>query len=111
MAIVALDLKRVIALSTCSHIALVLSTVGIGMPSIGLLHILLHACAKAALFMTAGALIHAHSNDQDLRALSSAQLLVVHPLLALTLLGSMLSLSGLPGLSGALSKDALVDVL
>ena len=102
------DLKKIIALSTCSHIALVLTSITLSLPSLSLLHILLHASAKAALFMAAGYLIHLTADAQDLRLLGGSNLLAALPLASSLLIIATASLAGLPGLATALSKDALL---
>lgn len=103
-----LDLKKIIAFSTCSHVALVLCAAGSMLPALGVYHLIAHAFSKAALFMLSGALIHLCSDEQDVRmlrlkaALSQPVLSVLLPLCAL-------SLSGLPGLACSSTKDALIS--
>nr|WGW14662.1 NADH dehydrogenase subunit 5 [Chroodactylon ornatum] len=101
------DIKKVIALSTCSHVALVLCAAGALEPAIALLHLSAHAFAKASLFMLSGALIHICANEQDIRMLS-LYAAYRSPLLCLLSVICALSLAGLPMLSGAVSKDALL---
>lgn len=87
--------------------ALVLCAAGALEPTIALLHLCAHAFAKASLFMLSGALIHICSNEQDIRMLS-LYAAYRSPLLCMLSMLCALSLAGLPMLSGALSKDALL---
>jgi NADH-ubiquinone oxidoreductase chain 5 len=82
--------------------------VGLSQFSVGLFHLVTHACFKALLFMAAGSVIHAMADQQDLRRLGG-----LAPLLPFTyaamLIGS-LSLMALPGLTGYYSKDHLLEL-
>jgi len=67
IAIVQTDIKRVLAYSTMSQIGYMFLAVGIGAYSAGFFHLLAHAFFKALLFMTAGNVIHAMHDEQDMR--------------------------------------------
>jgi NADH-quinone oxidoreductase subunit L len=67
IAIVQVDIKRVLAYSTMSQIGYMFLAVGVGAYSAGFFHLLSHAFFKALLFMAAGNVIHALNDDQDLR--------------------------------------------
>jgi NADH-quinone oxidoreductase subunit L len=67
IAIVQVDIKRVLAYSTMSQIGYMFLAVGIGAYSAGFFHLLSHAFFKALLFMAAGNVIHAMHDDQDMR--------------------------------------------
>ncbi len=67
IAIVQVDIKRVLAYSTMSQIGYMFLAVGIGAYSFGLFHLLSHAFFKALLFMGAGNVIHAMHDEQDMR--------------------------------------------
>src|SRR2546430_13578315 len=67
IAIVQVDIKRVLAYSTMSQIGYMFLAVGIGAYSAGLFHLLSHAFFKALLFMAAGNVIHAMHDEQDMR--------------------------------------------
>ena len=67
IAIVQVDIKRVLAYSTMSQIGYMFLAVGIGAYSAGLFHLLSHAFFKALLFMAAGNVIHAMADEQDMR--------------------------------------------
>nr|WGW14725.1 NADH dehydrogenase subunit 5 [Bangiopsis subsimplex] len=102
-----LDIKRLIALSTCSHIALMLCALGAHAPEVALYHLAIHAGAKASLFMLAGAVIHGSQDEQDTRALTNAQVAAMALIWVLLVLNTG-SLMGFPGSSGAHSKDAVI---
>ena len=67
IAIVQTDIKRVLAYSTMSQIGYMFLAVGIGAYGAGLFHLLAHAFFKALLFMSAGSVIHAMHDEQDMR--------------------------------------------
>src|SRR3989475_6060471 len=67
IAIVQVDIKRVLAYSTMSQIGYMFLAVGIGAYSFGFFHLLSHAFFKALLFMAAGNVIHALHDEQDMR--------------------------------------------
>jgi len=67
IAIVQVDIKRVLAYSTMSQIGYMFLAVGIGAYSAGMFHLLSHAFFKALLFMAAGNVIHAMHDEQDMR--------------------------------------------
>ncbi|MFA6004107.1 MAG: NADH-quinone oxidoreductase subunit L, partial [Elusimicrobiota bacterium] len=64
MAVVAYDIKRVLAFSTVSQLGFMMCALGCWGYTAGLFHLTTHACFKALLFLCAGSVIHAvHSND------------------------------------------------
>ena len=67
IAIVQVDIKRVLAYSTMSQIGYMFLAVGIGAYAAGFFHLLSHAFFKALLFMAAGNIIHAMHDEQDMR--------------------------------------------
>src|SRR3981189_253266 len=67
IAIVQTDIKRVLAYSTMSQIGYMFLAVGVGAYAAGFFHLLSHAFFKALLFMSAGNVIHAMDDEQDMR--------------------------------------------
>ena len=61
------DLKRTIAFSTCSQVAYMVLGLGNASSGASLFLLLTHAFYKALLFIAAGVVIHASSNNQDVR--------------------------------------------
>ncbi len=65
IALVQVDIKRVIAYSTMSQIGYMFVGAGIGAYSAAMFHLMEHAFFKALLFLAAGIIIHALSGEQD----------------------------------------------
>jgi NADH-ubiquinone oxidoreductase chain 5 len=102
------DIKKVIAYSTCSQLGYMVFACGVSNYSVSLFHLMNHAFFKALLFLSAGAVIHAMSDEQDMRKLGG--LIKSLPLTySLMLIGS-LSLMGFPFLTGYYSKDAILEL-
>ena len=102
------DLKRVIAYSTCSQLGYMIFACGISEYSVGVFHLMNHAFFKASLFLSAGSVIHAMSDEQDMRKMGG--LASSFPLTyAIMLIGS-LSLIGSPFLTGFYSKDVILEL-
>nr|AMR57130.1 NADH dehydrogenase subunit 5 [Gracilaria salicornia] len=102
------DLKRVIAYSTCSQLGYMVFACGLSCYNVSMFHLANHAFFKALLFLSAGSVIHALANEQDMRRMGS--LIKVLPLTyALMLIGS-LALTGFPFLTGFYSKDFILEL-
>jgi NADH-ubiquinone oxidoreductase chain 5 len=102
------DLKRVIAYSTCSQLGYMVFACGISNYSVSMFHLINHAFFKALLFLSAGAVIHALNDEQDMRRMGG--LVKVIPFTyAMMLIGS-LSLMGFPFLTGFYSKDIILEL-
>jgi NADH-quinone oxidoreductase subunit L len=109
IAIVQVDLKRVIAYSTMSQIGYMIMGVSVGAYSAGLFHLMTHAFFKALLFMAAGSIIGAMAGIQSLDRMGGFRRALPFTL-ACFLVGG-LALSGLPPFSGWLSKDDILAYL
>ena len=102
------DMKRVIAYSTCSQLGYMMFACGISHYSVGVFHLMNHAFFKALLFLSAGSVIHAMADEQDMRKMGG----LVQSLpftYAMMLIGSF-SLVGFPFLTGFYSKDVILEV-
>merc|ERR1719495_1419376 len=66
-ALIELDIKKIIALSTLRQLGVIFFSLGLGQPFITFFHLVSHAYFKAILFMAAGAAIHRIKDYQDLR--------------------------------------------
>ncbi|MCU0704828.1 MAG: NADH-quinone oxidoreductase subunit L [Fimbriiglobus sp.] len=106
VALVATDIKRVLAFSTCSQLGYMMLAIGVGGWSAGLFHLLTHAFFKALLFLGAGSVIHGLHHEQDLRRMGGLR--KVMPVTAYSMLIGVLAISGAPLLSGWYSKDAIL---
>jgi NADH-ubiquinone oxidoreductase chain 5 len=101
------DIKKVIAYSTCSQLGYMIFACGLSNYSVGFFHLLTHAFFKALLFLSAGSVIHAVNDEQDMRKLGG--LGNVLPYTNTTVLIGSLALIGFPFLSGFYSKDLILE--
>ncbi|HZC29569.1 MAG TPA: NADH-quinone oxidoreductase subunit L, partial [Gaiellaceae bacterium] len=70
IALVQVDIKRVIAYSTMSQIGYMFLGAGVGAYANAMFHLMTHAFFKALLFLAAGIAIHAIVGEQDIRKLA-----------------------------------------
>ena len=101
------DIKRVIAYSTCSQLGYMFVAAGVGAFQASIFHLLTHAFFKALLFLTAGSVIHAMSDEQDMRRMGGIWRLV--PLTYAMMWIGNLALGGIPPFAGYWSKDAIIE--
>ena len=101
------DIKRVIAYSTCSQLGYMFFACGVSAYSAGIFHLMTHGFFKALLFLGAGSVIHAMSDEQDMRKMGG---LGKHIKLTyvLMLIGS-LALVGIWPFAGFYSKDIILE--
>jgi NADH-ubiquinone oxidoreductase chain 5 len=102
------DLKKVIAYSTCSQLGYMVFACGLSNYSVSLFHLMNHAFFKALLFLSAGSVIHALCDEQDMRKMGG--LLKIIPITYVMILIGSLSLMGFPFLTGFYSKDVLLEL-
>ena len=107
------DIKRVIAYSTCSQLGYMFFAVGVSAYSAAMFHLMTHAFFKALLFLGSGSVIHAMSDEQDMRKMGGLYKLIPFTY-ALMWIGSLaLAGIGIPGTSigfaGFFSKDAIIE--
>jgi NADH-ubiquinone oxidoreductase chain 5 len=102
------DLKRVIAYSTCSQLGYMIFACGISQYAVGVFHLMNHAFFKALLFLSAGSVIHALGDEQDMRKMGGLVKLLPFTY-SMMVLGS-LALVGFPYLTGFYSKDVILEV-
>nr|NP_044800.1 NADH dehydrogenase subunit 5 [Reclinomonas americana]AAD11915.1 NADH dehydrogenase subunit 5 [Reclinomonas americana] len=102
------DIKRVIAYSTCSQLGYMVFACGISGYSVGMFHLMNHAFFKALLFLSAGCVIHALADEQDMRRMGGIVKIVPFTY-GMMLIGSM-SLMGFPFLTGFYSKDVILEL-
>jgi NADH-quinone oxidoreductase subunit L len=106
IALVQVDIKRVIAYSTMSQIGYMFLGAGLGAYANGMFHLMTHAFFKALLFMAAGIVIHALANEQDIRKMGGLRELMPRTYQAF-LIGS-LALVGIFPFAGFFSKDSIL---
>ena len=101
------DIKRVIAYSTCSQLGYMFVAAGVGAYQASVFHLITHAFFKALLFLSAGSVIHAMSDEQDMRRMGGLGKLI--PITCTVMWIGNLALAGIPPLAGSYSKDAIIS--
>jgi NADH:ubiquinone oxidoreductase subunit 5 (subunit L)/multisubunit Na+/H+ antiporter MnhA subunit len=104
-----LDIKRVIAFSTCSQLGLMFLICGCSNSILGFFHLFNHAYFKALLFLCAGFIIHTLFDEQDLRKMGGISVLL--PFNYICVLVGSLAIGGMPFLTGFYSKDFILEGL
>jgi NADH-ubiquinone oxidoreductase chain 5 len=102
------DLKKVIAYSTCSQLGYMMVACGLSCYNVSMFHLFNHAFFKALLFLTAGSIIHAIFDEQDMRRMGS--LIKFLPLTYSLMLVGSFTLLGFPFLTGFYSKDFIIEL-
>jgi len=109
------DIKRVIAYSTCSQLGYMFFAAGVSAYSASIFHLMTHGFFKALLFLGAGSVIHAMSDEQDMRKMGGIRkkIPVTYWFMwagSLALMGIGLPIPGLPiGFAGFYSKDIIIE--
>ena len=103
------DLKKVIAYSTCSQLGYMVMICGFSQYNSGLFHLVNHGFFKALLFLSAGSIIHALGDEQDVRKMGSMK--IITPLTYICIFIGSISLMGLPFLTGFYSKDLILELI
>ncbi|WP_169569575.1 NADH-quinone oxidoreductase subunit L [Sneathiella limimaris] len=101
------DIKRVIAYSTCSQLGYMFFAIGVGAYPVAIFHLFTHAFFKALLFLGSGSVIHAVSDEQDMRKMGGLwkHIKITYVMMMI----GTLALTGFPFLSGFYSKDAVIE--
>jgi NADH-ubiquinone oxidoreductase chain 5 len=102
------DLKRVIAYSTCSQLGYMIFACGLSNYTVGIFHLTNHAFFKALLFLSAGSIIHAVADEQDMRKMGGLKNKIPFTY-SIMIIGS-LALMGFPFLTGFYSKDVILEL-
>jgi len=100
------DIKKVLAYSTVSQLGYMFIALGVGAYTGAVFHVMTHAFFKALLFLGAGSVIHAMSNEQDIRKMGGLKSKI--PITHITFLIGTLAIVGFPGFSGFFSKDEIL---
>ena len=106
IALVQTDIKRVIAYSTMSQIGYMFVGVGLGAYGSGMFHLMTHAFFKALLFMAAGIVIHALTDEQDIRRMGGLARQLPYTYRAFIV--GALALAAIPPFAGFFSKDSIL---
>lgn len=115
VALVQNDIKRVIAYSTCSQLGYMFAALGVGAYGAAVFHLFTHAFFKALLFLCAGSVIHAVSDEQDMRRMGGLRKLI--PVTYWMMIIGTVAITGLGipgtviGTAGFFSKDAIIEAV
>ncbi|WP_207533748.1 NADH-quinone oxidoreductase subunit L [Desertivirga arenae] len=106
IAITQTDIKKVLAYSTVSQLGYMFLGLGVGAYTGAFFHVITHAFFKALLFLGAGSVIHAVSNEQDMRSMGGlrSKLKITYA----TMLIGTIAISGIPPFAGFFSKDEIL---
>ncbi|TIM46939.1 NADH-quinone oxidoreductase subunit L [Mesorhizobium sp.] len=107
------DIKRVIAYSTCSQLGYMFVALGVGAYGAAIFHLFTHAFFKALLFLGSGSVIHAVSDEQDMRRMGGLKTLIPKTYWMMVIGTLALTGVGIPvtviGTAGFFSKDAIIE--
>ncbi|UXN02429.1 NADH-quinone oxidoreductase subunit L [Bartonella sp. HY406] len=107
------DIKRVIAYSTCSQLGYMFVALGVGAYGAAVFHLFTHAFFKALLFLGAGSVIHAVSDEQDMRHMGGLRKYIPTTYWMMIIGTIALTGVGIPGTvigtAGFFSKDAIIE--
>lgn len=111
IAVVATDIKRVLAYSTISQLGYMMLGLGVGGWGAGLFHLITHAFFKSLMFLASGSVIHGCHHVQEMPQMGGLRKKM--PITAYTMLAGVCAIAGfgIPGViatSGYYSKDAIV---
>jgi len=103
------DVKKIIAYSTTSQLGYMFFTCGLSNYNVSFFHLFNHAFFKALLFLSAGVLIHALFDEQDIRKMGN--LVILLPIVYIAIIIGSLAILGFPFLSGFYSKDLILELV
>jgi NADH-quinone oxidoreductase subunit L len=108
IALVQDDIKKIIAYSTCSQLGYMFFACGLSAYSVAIFHLFTHAFFKALLFLSAGSVIHAIHDEQDIKRMGG--LYKVLPSAYVFFWIGSLALAGIFPFAGYFSKDLILEV-
>lgn len=111
IAVVVTDIKKVLAYSTISQLGFMVAAAAAGAYSIAIFHVVTHACFKAALFLSAGSVIHGTGGEQDMSRLGGLKSRGFMPITMIVYGVSAAALVALFPLAGFYSKHAVIEVV
>ena len=101
------DIKKIIAYSTCSQLGYMFFAAGLGAYEAAIFHLATHAFFKALLFLSAGSVIHAIHEEQDISKMGGLAKKI--PLTYTCFLIGSLAIAGIFPFAGYFSKDAILE--
>lgn len=108
-AIIEIDIKKIIALSTLRQLGIMMLILGSGNPILSFFHLISHAFFKAMLFMCAGIIIHNIKDYQDIRKMG-LRFFNLNFSISIIIIANI-RLCGLPFLRGFYSKDLIIEII
>ena len=100
------DIKRVLAYSTVSQIGYMFLAEGSGDYQAGIYHTVMHAFFKALLFLSAGSIIHALHDEQNMKRMGNLRKYL--PITFPAFMAGFLALAAIPPFDGFWSKDEVL---
>ncbi|WP_234736198.1 NADH-quinone oxidoreductase subunit L [Tellurirhabdus bombi] len=100
------DIKKVLAYSTVSQLGYMFLGLSVMGYTAGMFHVMTHAFFKALLFLGAGSVIHAMSDEQDIRRMGGLRKYL--PVTYWTFLIATIAIAGIPPFAGFFSKDEIL---
>jgi len=101
------DIKKLIALSTLSHLGFIGIAFSCGLLYLSFFHLIIHALFKSVLFISMGDIITNLFHAQDIRFLSSGYFYT--PFSFYIMAVRLLNLLGIPTIRGYFSKDLVLE--
>ena len=108
-AIIEIDIKKIIALSTLRQLGIMIIILGAGSPILSFFHLVSHAFFKAILFICAGLVIHNIKDYQDIRKIGFSYNNLNYSISIIII--ANIRLCGLPFLRGFYSKDLIIEII
>ena len=106
LALVATDIKRILAYSTISHLGLMMLSLGSFGAGAAILHLVAHGLSKALLFLGAGSIMHSLNGETSIWKMGGLRKAM--PITTISFLIGAASLAGIAPLSGFFSKDEIL---
>ena len=107
VALIQVDIKRVLAYSTISQLGFMFLGLGVRAYAAAIFLVIAHAFYKATLFLGAGSVIHGSDDNQDMRTMGGLRKYL--PLTALGFVVAWLAIDGVPPFAGFWSKDEVLS--
>lgn len=107
-ALVATNIKKIIAFSTLSQLGYMFVAAGLGAYWVALFHLATHAFFKSVLFLGAGNVMHATNNEINIKNMGGLHKHMKATSIIMTI--ASVALAGIFPLSGFFSKDLILEV-
>lgn len=107
MALVATNIKKIIAFSTLSQLGYMFVAAGLGAYWVALFHLATHAFFKSVLFLGAGNVMHGLNNEINIKKMGGLHKYMKSTSIIMTI--ASVALAGIFPLSGFFSKDLILE--